>query len=94
MRIWKKIKEYISSCEHEFDIEDIHFTNIPEPQEPNQKNLDYKEYQEDFRAYWDEYWNGDWLQKRVYSKCIKCGEVVHASCGLNLGKLVRQKKSG
>ena len=78
----KKLKKYF--CSHEFDTAEITRTGISPPPEPNR---------DDYRA-WNkwylEFYTSDYVTKRVYCSCEKCGAHFYANCGLDLpGKLIR-----
>jgi len=72
MNLFNRLKEKF--CKHEFNLNDLHITGIPEIPVPI-KN-DYKDY--------TAYYQQDAFTKRVSWKCQKCGKVFYAHCGLDI----------
>jgi hypothetical protein len=70
-------------CRHEFYIDDLEKTNIPEPQKPN-PNLSIGELIEAWDKYWNDYFRGEHIDKRIKCKCSKCGKTFYASSGLEI----------
>ena len=67
-------------CKHEFALNDLRLTGIPEPEKPT--GNDYKAWCEYFGKRYDH----DSFTKRVAWPCAKCGEVFYAHCGLDIYK--------
>ncbi len=77
------------TCRHSFALEALKLTDIPEPVKPEVN--DYAGW----TRYWDEYYSGDWVTKRVRWPCAKCGKVFYDHCGLDIspehGPMFRQQ---
>ena len=75
-------------CRHEFAIEDLHKTGIPELEKPTSK--DYG----DWLRYYAEIDKHDSYTKRVYWPCAKCEKMFYAHCGLDIsprhGPMIRR----
>ena len=75
-----KLGIFKRKCKHEFALDDLRRTGIPEPEKPH--GNDYKEWCEYFGKRYDH----DSVTKRVAWPCAKCGEVFYAHCGLDIYK--------
>jgi len=77
-------------CRHEFALEDLELTGIPEPVKPTSK--DYT----DWKNYLDQVDKHIGHTKRVRWPCMHCGKVFFAHCGLDIsprhGKMTRRSK--
>ena len=81
----EKIKQFF--CQHEFKLKDLKTTGIPEPTKPSASCLDYKtlnDFFERWQRYWDTYYHGEWVNKRVSWTCHKCKKEFFAHCGLDI----------
>jgi len=67
-------------CRHEFDLDDLRLTGIPEPEMPI--GTSYKEMCEYFYNRYEH----ESVTKRVAWPCCKCGETFYAHCGLDIYK--------
>ncbi len=65
-------------CKHEFDLNDLRKTNIPEPAKPTSNNY------EEWCKYYSAPHEHDSHTKRVMWPCSKCGKVFYAHCGLDI----------
>ena len=65
-------------CPHQFALEDLEKTGIPEPATPI--GNDYTEW----LRYHETLMDSDWHMKRVRWPCAKCGKVFYAHCGLDI----------
>ena len=66
-------------CRHQFRLDDLKKTGIPEPEKPpNGSSVD------DWMRYHQLCYTGDHHTKRVVWPCAKCGKVFHAHCGLDI----------
>lgn len=66
-------------CRHQFRLDDLKKTGIPEPEKPpNGSSVD------DWNKYHRDCYEGDHHTKRVVWPCAKCGKVFYAHCGLDI----------
>ncbi len=74
-----KIKYVQSRCSHEFNLEDLCYTNIKPIERPS-KNSTY--------ADWENYYSKSYVEdahtKRVFWFCRKCNKFYYAHCGLDI----------
>jgi len=73
-------------CLHEFDLDDLRVTNIAPPEKPAKG--DYKAWE----RYHIEYYESDYVRKRVMWPCAKCGKIFYAHCGLDIYAHGRPKR--
>lgn len=69
-----------TKCSHEFNLNELQLTNIPEPVKPN--NNSYRDWVDYHSSYYDHPFNTN----RVLWPCRKCGKIFYAHCGLDILK--------
>jgi hypothetical protein len=74
------------TCLHEFDLDDLRRTGIPEPEMPT--GTSYKEMCEYFHNRYEH----ESVTKRVAWPCCKCGKIFYAHCGLDIYSYGKPKK--
>jgi hypothetical protein len=75
-------------CPHQFPIEWLRFTDIPEPIKPD-ANGRFATY-DDWSNWYNELYNGQFMTHRIEGVCVTCKGVYYAHCGLSLpGRLIR-----
>lgn len=75
-------------CSHEFDINDLDRTNIPEIPDPGKDGY-YSEWVE----YFSKYWKQPAFTERIEWPCWKCGKKFRGGYGLEILSKVRGKMS-
>lgn len=87
--LYYSFKHKQSKCKHTFDMDDLKYTKIQEPNKPESK--DYNEWSD----YYSTMYTHSYHTKRVQWMCSKCNKIFYAHCGLDIlkyGKAFRKEK--